>query len=50
MEYHKNFQSALDYRIPEQYEPRDSNLRDKVKATVINPKDAARLLQLCLGA
>ena len=32
-EYHKNFQSAMDYRIPEEYEPKDSNLRDPVKAT-----------------
>ena len=43
-EYHKNFQSAMDYRIPKEYEPDDSNLRDPVKATVINPKDAARLI------
>ena len=32
-------------RIPEQFEPRDRKLKDKVKATVINPADAARLLQ-----
>ena len=35
----------MAYRIPEQFEPRDRKLRDKVKATVINPADAARLLQ-----
>ena len=34
----------MDYRIPKEYEPDDSNLRDPVKATVINPKDAARLI------
>jgi integrase len=44
-QYHENFQSALAARIPEQFEPRDRKLRDKVKATVINPADAARLLQ-----
>ncbi len=44
-EYHQNFQSALEYRIPTEYEPRDSKLREPVKATVINPKDAAKLLQ-----
>ena len=45
MEYHKNFTSALEYRIPTEYEPRDRSLKDKVEATVINPADAARLLQ-----
>ena len=44
-QYHLDFQSALLYRIPSHLEPRDKKLRDKVKATVINPKDAARLLQ-----
>ena len=43
-QYYENFQSALAYRIPEQFEPLDSNLRDPVKATVINPTDAAKLL------
>ena len=43
-QYHENFHSALQYRIPQQYEPRDTLLRDPVKATVINTKDAARLL------
>lgn len=45
MEYHSNFQSALLYRIPREQEPRESFMRDPVVATVINPKDAAKLLE-----
>ena len=47
-QYYENFQSALAYRIPEQFEPLDSNLRDPVKATVINPKIGAIVLPYCL--
>ena len=35
----------MDYRIPKHLIPLDPSLSDKVKATVIHPKDAARLLQ-----
>jgi integrase len=45
MQYHSNFQSAIYYRIPEEQKPRQAALRSKVKATVIHPKDAARLLK-----
>ena len=45
MQYHNNFQSALLYRIPTEQHPQQSDLRSKVKATVIHPKDAAKLLK-----
>ena len=44
-QYHLDFQSALLYRIPIHLEPREKALREKVTATVINPKDAAKLLE-----
>ena len=43
-EYHQNFQSALEYRIPTEYEPRDSKLREPVKAT-LSILRMAKLLQ-----
>lgn len=45
MQYYNNFQSALFYRIPKEQHPHQTKLRTKVKATVIHPKDAARLLK-----
>jgi integrase len=44
-EYQKSFQSAMLYKIPKHLIPIDNKLALKVKATVINPKDAARLLK-----
>ena len=44
-EYQKSFQSGMLYRIPKHQIPEDVDQAKPVKANVINPKDAARLLQ-----
>ena len=44
-QYHNNFQSALEYRIPKEYEPLDPDLKDTVKPNVITPAEASKLLQ-----
>ena len=42
--YHNQFQSALLYKIPTEQVPVDSNLAKPVKATVITPAEARKLL------
>ena len=44
-EYQKSFQSAMLYKIPSHQIPLDDDLANKVKATVIKPKTAAKLLE-----
>ena len=45
MQYHSNFQSAMEYRIDNELKPKDSRLAERVKATVIKPAEARALLE-----
>ena len=47
--YHNQFQSAMLYKIPTEQVPVDSNLAKPVKATVITPAEARKLLELNLS-
>ena len=44
-DYVKSFRSAMIYKIPSHQIPLDDDLANKVKATVIKPKTAAKLLE-----
>jgi len=45
MQYHSNFQSAMEYRIDTDLKPKDSHLAETVTATVIRPAEARSLLE-----